>query len=86
MCSDERTKVIRLSLKLCSQFRAGLCNMPVSIIRVMAKGTAGLNLCCTAVQAYEARFNPFAEFQQSEEVNRVKLLPVHDRAILSGTR
>ncbi|KAK9906857.1 hypothetical protein WJX75_009234 [Coccomyxa subellipsoidea] len=38
------------------------------------------------LKAYEARFNPFAEFQQSEEVNRVKLLPVHDRAILSGTR
>ncbi len=41
---------------------------------------------CMASQAYEARFNPFAEFQQSEEVSRVKSLPVHDRAILSGTR
>ncbi|EIE24379.1 hypothetical protein COCSUDRAFT_83683 [Coccomyxa subellipsoidea C-169] len=38
------------------------------------------------LKAYEARFNPFAEFQQSEEVSRVKSLPVHDRAILSGTR
>lgn len=43
-------------------------------------------VCVMLVQAYEARFNPFAEFQQSEEVSRTKSLPVHDRAILTGSR
>ncbi|BDA46198.1 probable protein CASP [Coccomyxa sp. Obi] len=38
------------------------------------------------LKAYEARFNPFAEFQQNEEVSRTKSLPVHDRAILTGSR
>ena len=38
------------------------------------------------MQAYEAQFNPWAEFQQSEEANRVKALPAHDRAILTGSK
>ncbi len=38
------------------------------------------------VQEYEARFNPWAEFQQSEEASRVRALPVHDRAMLSGSK
>ena len=38
------------------------------------------------MQAYEARFNPWAEFQQSEEASRVKALPVHDRALLTGSK
>jgi hypothetical protein len=37
-------------------------------------------------QAYEARFNPFAEFQANEEAARVKALPAHDRALLSTSR
>lgn len=58
-------------------------------------GCTGLLSClCThsfygspcALQAYEARFNPWAEFQQSEEASRVKALPVHDRALLTGSK
>ena len=42
--------------------------------------------CSAFVQEYEARFNPWAEFQQSEEASRVKALAVHDRALLSGSK
>ena len=38
------------------------------------------------VQAYEARFNPFAEFQQAEEASHVRALPAHDRALLTGSK
>ncbi|KAK9818043.1 hypothetical protein WJX72_006164 [[Myrmecia] bisecta] len=37
-------------------------------------------------KAYEARLNPFAEFQQSEMEAQVKRLHLHDRALLSGSR
>ncbi len=40
----------------------------------------------TGVQEYQAKFNPFAEFQQNEEARGLKSLPVHDRAILTGSR
>ncbi|GIL86016.1 hypothetical protein Vretifemale_14276, partial [Volvox reticuliferus] len=39
-----------------------------------------------AARAYEARVNPFAEFQQSEAELRVRNLQVHDRALLAGSR
>ncbi|KAG2488575.1 hypothetical protein HYH03_012894 [Edaphochlamys debaryana] len=39
-----------------------------------------------AARAYEARVNPFAEFQQSEAEMRVKNLQVHDRAVLAGSK
>ncbi|GFR41759.1 hypothetical protein Agub_g2515 [Astrephomene gubernaculifera] len=39
-----------------------------------------------AARAYEARVNPFAEFQQSEAELRVRNLQVHDRAVLAGSR
>ncbi|EFJ47697.1 hypothetical protein VOLCADRAFT_117799 [Volvox carteri f. nagariensis] len=39
-----------------------------------------------AARAYEARVNPFAEFQQSEVDSRMRNLQVHDRALLVGSR
>ncbi|KXZ50466.1 hypothetical protein GPECTOR_16g640 [Gonium pectorale] len=39
-----------------------------------------------AARAYEARVNPFAEFQQSEAELRVRNLQVHDRAVLAGSK
>ncbi|KAG2425069.1 hypothetical protein HXX76_013978 [Chlamydomonas incerta] len=39
-----------------------------------------------AQRAYEARVNPFAEFQQSEAEARLKNLQVHDRAVLAGSK
>ena len=38
------------------------------------------------LQAYEARLNPFAEFQQDEATSRVARLPMHERALLSGSK
>lgn len=38
------------------------------------------------LQAYEARLNPFVEFQQHETESRVNKLNLHDRALLSGSR
>ncbi|MEW5303764.1 MAG: hypothetical protein WDW36_006423 [Sanguina aurantia] len=39
-----------------------------------------------AARAYEAKVNPFVEFQQSEVEKRVKGLHLHDRAVLAGGR
>ena len=38
------------------------------------------------MQAYEARLNPFVEFQQHETESHVNKLNLHDRALLSGSR
>ena len=38
------------------------------------------------LQAYEARLNPFVEFQQHETESHVNKLNLHDRALLSGSR
>ena len=38
------------------------------------------------MQAYEARLNPFVEFQQHESESHVNKLNLHDRALLSGSR
>jgi hypothetical protein len=35
---------------------------------------------------YEARVNPFAEFQKSEVDQRMQRMPVHDRALLAGSK
>ncbi|DBA74650.1 TPA: hypothetical protein ACH3X2_009428 [Trebouxia sp. C0005] len=37
-------------------------------------------------KAYEARLNPFVEFQQHETESHVNKLNLHDRALLSGSR
>ncbi|KAG1678378.1 hypothetical protein FOA52_015144 [Chlamydomonas sp. UWO 241] len=36
--------------------------------------------------AYEARVNPFADFQRSEADSRVRNLQLHDRALLAGSK
>jgi len=37
-------------------------------------------------RAYEARVNPFAEFQKTEVEQRVRNLQLHDRAVLAGSK
>lgn len=37
-------------------------------------------------RAYEAKVNPFADFQQSEADSRLRNLPAHERALLASSR
>ncbi|KAG2452146.1 hypothetical protein HYH02_003178 [Chlamydomonas schloesseri] len=50
------------------------------------EGGGGATAEARAQRAYEARVNPFAEFQQSEAEARLKNLQVHDRAVLAGSK
>ena len=44
------------------------------------------DMTAVLLQAYEARLNPFVEFQQHETESHVNKLNLHDRALLSGSR